>query len=118
MRALVRELDAILGKHRPRVGVVALQDDKPVAEMLAALAPALDSFVATTSGHEGHARALPAQALADAARAAGFGEVMAESEPSIALSRARGQAGSRGVVLVTGSLYLLELLRAAALEAR
>ncbi len=86
--------------------------------MLEALAPALDALIATSSGHEGHARALPAQELADAARAAGFGEVMAESEPFIALSRARERAGAGGAVVVTGSLYLLERLRAAALEAR
>jgi dihydrofolate synthase / folylpolyglutamate synthase len=118
VQALVRELDGILGKRRPRVGVVALQDDKPFAAMLAALAPALDGLVATSSGHAGHARALPAQALADAARAAGFAEVMAESEPFIALARARERAGPRGAVVVTGSLYLLERLRASALEAR
>jgi dihydrofolate synthase / folylpolyglutamate synthase len=117
-RALVRELDAVLGTRRPRVGVIALQDDKPIAEMLGVLAPALDSLVVTTSGHAGHARALPAQALADAARAAGFAEVMAESEPFIALTRARDRAGAGGAVVVTGSLYLLERLRAAALEAR
>jgi dihydrofolate synthase/folylpolyglutamate synthase len=118
VQALVRELDGILGKRRPRVGVVALQADKPAAAMLEALAPALDALIATTSGHEGHARALPAQALAEAARSAGMGEVMAESEPFIALSRARERAGAGGAVLVTGSLYLLERLRAAALEAR
>jgi folylpolyglutamate synthase/dihydropteroate synthase len=86
--------------------------------MLAALAPALDSLVATTSGHAGHARAVPAQALADAARAAGFAHVTAEAEAFIALARARDRAGAAGAVLVTGSLYLLERLRAAALEAR
>ena len=118
VEALVRELDALLGKRRPRVGVVALQDDKPAAAMLAALAPALDGLLATSSGHAGHARALPAQELADAARAAGFRDVMAESEPILALARARKRAGARGAVVVTGSLYLLERLRAAALEAR
>jgi dihydrofolate synthase/folylpolyglutamate synthase len=118
VQALVRELDGILGKRRPRVGVVGLQDDKPLVPMLEALAPALDALIATTSGHAGHARALPAQALAEAARAAGIGEVMAESEPFIALSRARERAGAGGAVLVTGSLYLLERVRAAALEAR
>ena len=98
--------------------MIALQDDKPLAAMLEALAPALDAVIATTSDHAGHARALPAQELADAARAAGFGDVMAESEPFIALSRARDRAGAGGAVVVTGSLYLLERLRAAALEAR
>ena len=118
VEALVRELDGIFGKRRPRVGVLALQDDKPVEAILAALAPALDSLVATTSGHAGHARAVPAGALADAARAAGFPHATAEAEPFIALSRARERAGDGGAVLVTGSLYLLERLRAAALEAR
>ena len=118
MEALVRELDGIFGKRRPRVGVLALQDDKPVEAILAALAPVLDSLVATTSGHAGHARAVPAGALADAARAVGFPHATAEAEPFIALSRARERAGDGGAVLVTGSLYLLERLRAAALEAR
>ena len=91
---------------------MALQDDKPVEAMLEALAPALDALVATTSGHAGHARALPAEALAAAARTAGFADVEAESEPVSALSRARERAGAGGAVLVTGSLYLLERLRA------
>jgi dihydrofolate synthase/folylpolyglutamate synthase len=118
MQALVQELDGVLGKRRPRIGVVALQDDKPVAAMLGALAPALDALVATTSGHAGHSRAMPVQALADAARAAGFQDVMAEAEPFIALAHARDRAAPGGAVVVTGSLYLLERLRAAAMEAR
>jgi folylpolyglutamate synthase/dihydropteroate synthase len=85
--------------------------------MLAALAPALDALVATTSGHAGHARALPAEALATAARAAGVVDVVAEPDPHAALARARERAGARGAVVVTGSLYLLERLRAGALEA-
>jgi dihydrofolate synthase / folylpolyglutamate synthase len=118
MQALVRELDGVLGTRRPRIGIVAFQDDKPVAAMLEALAPALDAVLVTTSGHAGHSRAQPVQALADAARAAGFEDVFAEAEPFIALARARDRAGARGAVVVTGSLYLLERLRAAALEAR
>ncbi len=108
----------MLGKRRPRIGVVALQEDKPIAAMLEALAPALDALIATTSGHTGHARALPVQELADAARAAGFADVLAEAEPFIALAQARERAAPKGAVVVTGSLYLLERLRAAALEAR
>jgi dihydrofolate synthase/folylpolyglutamate synthase len=115
--ALVRELDGALGSRRPRVGVVALQDDKPLEEMLGTLAPALDALVATTSGHAGHARALPAEALAAAARTAGFADAEAEPDPGAALARARERAGAGGAVIVTGSLYLLERLRATALEA-
>ena len=118
MQALVRELDEVLGKRRPRIGIVAFQDDKPVAAMLEALAPALDAVIVTTSGHAGHSRAQPVQALADAARAAGFKDVSAEAEPFIALAQARDRAAPKGAVVVTGSLYLLERLRAAALEAR
>ena len=118
MQALVRELDGALAGRSPRVGVFALQDDKPLEAMLAALAPRLDALVATTSGHAGHARALPAEALATAARAAGLGDVVVEPDPLAALARARERAGASGAVIVTGSLYLLERLRAPALEAR
>jgi dihydrofolate synthase/folylpolyglutamate synthase len=117
MQALVRELDGSLDGLRPRIGLVALQDDKPREAMLAALAPGLDALVATTSGHAGHARALPAEALATAARAAGVRDVVAEPDPLAALGRARERAGAGGAVIVTGSLYLLARLRAAALEA-
>jgi dihydrofolate synthase / folylpolyglutamate synthase len=117
-QALVRELDGALGARRPRVGVLALQEDKPLAAMLAVFAPALDALVATTSGHAGHAAALPAEALAAAARDAGFADVAAEPDPVAALARARGTAGAGGAVVVAGSLYLLERVRAAALEAR
>jgi dihydrofolate synthase/folylpolyglutamate synthase len=117
MRALVEELDGALGSRRPRVGLLAVQDDKPVQAMLASLAPALDALVATSSGHAGHARALPAAELAAAARAAGFADVAAEPDPAVAFTRARERAGAGGAVLVAGSLYLLERLRTAALEA-
>jgi dihydrofolate synthase/folylpolyglutamate synthase len=116
MEALVRELDGVLGARRPRVGVVALQEDKPLTTMLRALAPAVDALVATTSGHAGHTRALPAEALARAARAAGLGDVVVEADPHAALALARARAGAGGAVVVSGSLYLLERVRAAALE--
>jgi dihydrofolate synthase / folylpolyglutamate synthase len=118
VRALVRELDGALGARRPRVGVLALQEDKPLAAMLDAFVPALDALVATTSGHAGHAVALPAAVLAAAAREAGFGDVVAEPDPLAALALARSRAGAGGAVVVAGSLYLLERLRAAVLEAR
>ena len=118
MHALVGELDAVLGARRPRIGLVALQDDKPLAAMLGELAGSLDGLVATTSGHSGHSRALAADELAAAARAAGFGDVAVEPDPLAALALARSRAGAGGAVVVAGSLYLLERLRTAALEAR
>ncbi|MDX6619719.1 MAG: dihydrofolate synthase / folylpolyglutamate synthase [Gaiellales bacterium] len=116
--ALVRELDGALGERRPRVGVLALQEDKPLAAILAAFAPVLDALVATTSAHTGHSLALPAEELAAAALAAGFADVAAEPDPLAALTAARARAGPAGAVVVAGSLYLLERLRTAALEAR
>jgi len=41
-----------------------------------------------------------------------------QPDPEAALSEARAAAGPTGAVVVTGSLYLLERLRATALEAR
>ena len=95
MQALVRELDGALGDRRPRVAVVALQDDKPVEAMLGSLAPALDALVATTSGHAGHARALPAEALAAAARTAGFARRRGRARPGRRHSRVRVSARAR-----------------------
>jgi dihydrofolate synthase/folylpolyglutamate synthase len=118
MQALVRELDGVLGIRRPRVAVVALQEDKRAIPMLASLFSHLDAVVATTSGHAGHSRPLPPEDLAAAARAAGFSSIVVQPDPEAALSEARAAAGPTGAVVVTGSLYLLERLRATALEAR
>ena len=112
------ELDGELGKRRPRVGVLALQDDKPVAEMLAALAPALDARRRDDQRTRGPcARAARRGARRRGARG-GLRRRRRRAEPFIALARARERAGAGGAVVVTGSLYLLERLRAAALEAR
>jgi folylpolyglutamate synthase/dihydropteroate synthase len=78
----------------------------------------LDALVATTSGHAGHTRALTAETVAEATRAAGLGVVVVEPDPQAALALARARAGAGGAVVVTGSLYLLERVRAAALESR
>jgi folylpolyglutamate synthase/dihydropteroate synthase len=86
--------------------------------MLDSLLSHLDAVVATTSGHAGHSRSLPAEDLAVAARAAGFSSIVVQPDPEAALSEARAAAGPMGAVVVTGSLYLLERLRATALEAR
>jgi dihydrofolate synthase / folylpolyglutamate synthase len=80
--------------------------DKRPEEMLRALTPLGDTFVATTSGN---ARALPAGELASIARPH-FARVEAEPDPVVAVARARSLAGPDGAVLVTGSLYLLAAL--------
>lgn len=105
---LAAELPTLVGFARPIVGVIAVLADKDVAGVLAALAPSLDVVVATDSGSD---RALPAAALAEAARAAGV-EAVVESDPAVALERARARAGAEGAVVITGSLTLLAALAA------
>ncbi len=98
-------LDYVLPQLPTRdfVIVCSVLSDKDVEAMLAALATAGSSFVATSSTNP---RALPAGDLA--ARAARFFEsVEAADDPLEALDRARQLAGPAGAVFVTGSLYLL-----------
>jgi dihydrofolate synthase/folylpolyglutamate synthase len=91
---------------RRYVIVASVLADKRPEEMLRALTPLGDAFVATTSGN---ARALPAEELADVARPH-FAHVELDADPAAAVARARGLAGPEGAVLVTGSLYLLAAL--------
>ncbi|MFN8123967.1 MAG: Mur ligase family protein [Thermoleophilia bacterium] len=106
MAALVDALPDVLGGTRP-VAVVSVLADKDAAAMMAALAPACGTVVATRSRHR---RAADPAELATAARAAGAAaEVVAD--PAAALDRARSLAGPEGAVLVCGSLYLLADLR-------
>ncbi|MEO9174038.1 MAG: dihydrofolate synthase [Gaiellales bacterium] len=111
MRALVAELDSVLGDRRPRVALVALQADKDGAGILELLAPHVDRVVATSSGHTG---ALAPAAVASLARAAGV-EADEIDDPAAARVAARASAGPDGAVVICGTLYLLS--RLAALEA-
>ena len=85
--------------------VCSVLADKDVDAMLAALASRSSRLVATRSSN---ARALPAEALADAA-AKHFAEVECVPDPADALARGH-ELGEP--VLVTGSLYLLADLAA------
>ena len=91
----------------PRLGdyviCASILADKDVDGMLARLAQAGDTFVATASSNP---RALPADALARRARGR-FSDVETVPDPTAALARARELAQARRPVLVTGSLYLL-----------
>jgi dihydrofolate synthase / folylpolyglutamate synthase len=89
--------------RRDYVVVASILADKDADAMLAALAPAGDTLVATAS-HS--ARALPAGELERRARPF-FERVEAAGDPAEALDRARELAGAERPVLVTGSLYLL-----------
>ena len=88
---------------RDYVVVASILADKDAEAILAVLALAGRSFVATASRS---ARALPADEVARRAEPF-FESVEAVNDPGEALARARELAGEEGGVLVTGSLYLL-----------
>jgi dihydrofolate synthase/folylpolyglutamate synthase len=76
--------------------------DKAVAEMAQILFPLADRIIAT---HADNPRAATAKEIRDLA--APFAEVLTESEPATALERARTITPKNGVIVVTGSIYLV-----------
>ena len=104
MRALAESLPEIVDGHDRLVAVVSILDDKDAAGMLAALLPACDAIVCTTSQNP---RALPPPTLKSLATQLGGPASEIVPEPSRALARAQELAGRGGVVIVTGSLYLI-----------
>jgi dihydrofolate synthase/folylpolyglutamate synthase len=114
MEALVESLTPPLLEGGERlVAVVSILDDKDAAGMLGRLLPRCAAIVLTSSQNP---RALPPPTLQSLARQLG-GPVSSEvvREPHAALRRARELAGVDGVVLATGSIYLVaDVLRPAA----
>ena len=102
--ALVESLPALLA-GRPLVAVVSVLEDKDAGSMLERLLGLCSGIVFTASANP---RALAPEALAELA-----GELPAhvtarvEQDPRRALGVARQLAGPRGVVLATGSIYLV-----------
>lgn len=115
MRALVASLPPIVGE-RSLVTVISALDDKDFAAMVAELLPRCAHLVCTRSSHR---RAVPAHELAQQCRRYDVGsiardsapgrrlKIWSEPDPFAALSLGRKLTGSRGALLVTGSLYLL-----------
>ena len=102
--ALAATLPEWLGGRR-LVAVVSVLDDKDAAAMFASLLPLCDDVVVTSNANP---RALPAEALASLAGRA----THAESDPRRAVELAKQLSGEHGVVLATGSIYLIaDLLR-------
>jgi dihydrofolate synthase/folylpolyglutamate synthase len=97
-----------LPERRDWTLVLSILGDKDVDAMLAAFSALGPRLVATSSGH---ARALPAGALARRA-ACFFPRVEVEPDPLRARERAREAAGPDGAVLVSGSLTLVAALGA------
>jgi dihydrofolate synthase / folylpolyglutamate synthase len=87
------------------VAVVSILDDKDAAGMLRALLPACRAVVFTSNPNP---RALPPATLESLARQLGFaGDVEVVGRPEAAVERAQALAGPTGVVLATGSIYLV-----------
>jgi dihydrofolate synthase/folylpolyglutamate synthase len=113
MTALVASLPQVLDQRAGRlVAVVSILDDKDAAGMLAALLPACEALVLTSSQNP---RALPPPTLQSLSAQLGGPHTEIVAQPAAALARARDLAGPDGAVLATGSVYLVgDLLAPAA----
>jgi dihydrofolate synthase / folylpolyglutamate synthase len=109
--ALAESLPEFLA-GRPLVAVVSVLDDKDAAAMLAELLPLCAGAVFTANANP---RALSPATLASLAGQVGApATTRVEAEPRRAVALARELAGPGGVVLATGSIYLVaDLLRPA-----
>jgi dihydrofolate synthase/folylpolyglutamate synthase len=97
------------------VAVLSILDDKDAAGMLKVLLPACDALVFTSSHNP---RALPAPTLQSLARQLEGPSAEIVRDPRVALQRARELAGPAGIVLATGSIYLVADLLAPVSRAR
>jgi dihydrofolate synthase / folylpolyglutamate synthase len=104
MRALAESLPEVTAGRHPVIAALSILDDKDAAGMLAVLMPACDALILTGSQNP---RALPPPTLQSLARQLHGppGEVV--GDPHRALARARELAGPAGVVIATGSIYLV-----------
>jgi dihydrofolate synthase/folylpolyglutamate synthase len=111
MAALAEALQAYRD-GRPVVAVLSVLDDKDAAAMLAALLPQCAGAVFTASSNP---RTLSPATLASLAGQVGApAQTRVEVDPRRALEVARELAGPAGIVLATGSIYLIaDLLRPA-----
>jgi dihydrofolate synthase / folylpolyglutamate synthase len=110
--ALARAIDEL---PRPRVLVLGVSADKDVTGIAAALAPAVDTTIATAYAQP---RALAPDALAGVMLGAGARDVRAAPDLAGALPIARTVAGPTGCVIVAGSLFLVGEARAILLGAK
>lgn len=102
--ALAAALPELVGDRR-LVACIGVLEDKDAAAMLAELLPLCAAVVLTRPDTP---RALPPATLASLCRQSGFaGEVEIVADPLAALARVRERAGTDGVALATGSIYLV-----------
>ena len=96
-------------EERPLVFVFGAMRDKAVSEMAEILFPLADRVIAT---HADNPRAMTPAEIREAAHRVAV-EIDEALDVPAALAKARTAAGSRGLVLVTGSIYIVgEAMRA------
>lgn len=95
--------------EQPVTLVLGVSADKDVAGMLTVLQTRLSQVVTTQSGHP---RAMPPEELAQLVRASGL-PAQASPNAAAALDQARQLAGPTGLVVVTGSVFIVASARAA-----
>ena len=115
VRALVEALAELGAGHDRVVAVVSILEDKDAAGMLAALGSACDALVLTSSRNP---RALPPPTLCSLVSQLGGPKAEIVPDPDRALQRGRELAGPGGLVVATGSIYLIADLLAPAGERR
>jgi len=106
--AAAQRLAAELAPLSPASIVCGITSGRDAAAMLSALAAALPPGGLLVTTRAPGERGVPAAELA--ALAPGHVRVQACEEPPAALATARSHAGREGLVVVTGSLYLIGLL--------
>ncbi len=111
MAALVESLPEIAAGAERVVAVVSILDDKDAGGMLRSLLPVCDAIVLTSSHNP---RALPPPTLQSLAGQLSGPPSEVVRDSHAALRRARELASPKGVVLATGSIYLVADLLAPA----
>jgi dihydrofolate synthase / folylpolyglutamate synthase len=109
--ALAESLPELMAGHDRLIGVISILDDKDASGMLAKLVRVCDALVFTSSQNP---RALPPPTLQSLARQLSGPPSEVVADPRAAVERARELAGPGGVVLATGSIYLVADLLAPA----
>jgi dihydrofolate synthase/folylpolyglutamate synthase len=102
--ALTESLPELMAGRERIVAVLSILDDKDASGMLATLGRACDALVFTSSQNP---RALPPPTLQSLARQLSGPPSEVIGDPRAAVERARVLAGPRGMVLATGSIYLV-----------
>lgn len=108
-RALADTLRAVWPGRRWTL-VISVSSDKRADQILSILEPVTASAIVTVAEPT---RSADPEAVAELARAAGIRDVRVEPDPLHALAGARKQSGDQRGVLVTGSLYLVGVVRPA-----